>query len=223
MSRSEQVYTLGLKKGLFSEGVLDYTVIPLSVRKALGDEFYKIDPTKLDKEDHKQYLVDFKDIVTKSSAKAEWSQWMRLPHMQGEKQLRKAHSQATLFEVFRQTYKQEQHLLNEQSLSEMQQQESHTTLVREDHSALSEEGEVQPQTPDQDLNSQPALSNIVYSIPSATLGSLAPPAAPTSSVSAKKVEALLQQVDTTVRPRGLTTSEVLDLITRRVAELSKRK
>lgn len=224
MSRSEQVYEVGLQQGLYTEDVQTFSVLPLSVRKALGDEFYKVDPTKLSKEEVQSYLVELKKIVNGSEATAAWSSWLRLPHYKGEKVVRKTgHSPTTLFEVFNKLYKREQHILSERSFS---QQESQTAAVKEDQSALSEDGEVPGTTPDQDVQetqdiTPPTLPQIVInSTPPASI--MAPPLSTARSVANEKTKLMLQRAEQAL-PRPLTPNEVLDLITRRVRTSTQRK
>lgn len=225
MTRFEQISAAALQKGLYSSDVSDPTLVPLSVRRAIGDQFFDRDPSTVPKAEQKGYLMELREKVISEGVKTDWVQWLRLPHHdQDGKVVRKAHSENTMMQVFTKLYKQEHHILNERSFSE--QQESQTALVAKDDengddaSHLSEEGEVPP-SPDQDL---PVL--VVRTELSPVPEIVVPDSPPLSvrvdrSVQSHRVAAMLDRVDNTALHRSATKpapspEEIIDFMTRQI-------
>lgn len=226
-------YAIGLQKGLYSEDVSSPDRLPLAVRKAFGDAFTSTDPSKLEESEYRSYLTGLKSLAEQNGAKSEWGAWNRLPHKKGDRQVRKGHSSNTLMEVFKRIYDQEQQILNDVSISEQQQQESFTALVPSkeeeeeeeeevepapEHSQkLSEEGEVPITTPDQEL---PVIPEIVVNSPKDN--SKKAKNRKIDVVSAKRVEAILERVETNSLHHNHTPSFTPDQILAAFAQQIQR-
>lgn len=239
MSRSKQIEDQALDSELYSLEVSTPFLLPLVMRRALGDVFYDTDPSQVPKSSQREYLLNIKQAVVAGGAEKEWTAWNRLPHppKPGEETKTRRHSQPTLMAVFSKLYKQEQalHGSREESLGEQAQQESHTTAVRDEDELsqaaslmLSEEGEVPPVTPVQDTTAEQMVSE-----PKPAPSFVSP-----ASVSVASVERMIQRVATagseqqarrvaspTSNPEQVPVNylEMLDLITRRTAQHLKRK
>lgn len=238
MSRSKQIEDQALGTGLYSLEVSTPFLLPLVMRRALGDAFYNTDPSQVPKSSQREYLLNIKQAVVAGGAEKEWTAWNRLPHPSktGEEGKTRRHSQPTLMSVFSKLYKQEQalHGSREESLGEQAQQESQTAGVREEDELsqaaslmLSEEGEVPPITPVQDTTIEPVPED-----------KPTPVFASAARVSVASVERMIQRVASagseqqarrvatpTTSPEQVPVSylEMLELITRQTAKHLKRK
>lgn len=234
MSRFEQISAAAIQKGLYSPDVSDPTLVPFSVRRAIGNQFFDRDPSTVPKAEQKGYLMELRERVVNEGVKADWVQWLRLPHHdQDGKVVRKAHSENTMMQVFIKLYKQEQHILNERSFSE--QQESQTALVVKDDvdgvdtSHLSEEGEVPP-TPDQDLSGVVVRTEL-SPVPEVVVVPDSPPLSMRvdRSVQRHRVDTMLERIDNNTLHRSAVKSapspeEIIDFMTRQIQKhLNKRQ
>lgn len=231
MSRTEQIAAVALHKGLYSSDISEPSLLPQSLRKAIGDRFFERDPATIAKADQKAYLLELKDAAISNGAKADWTQWLRLPHKDaGGNVVRKAHSENTMMQVFTKLYKHEQHILNERSFSE--QQESQTVASIRDNegpSVLSEEGEIPP-TPDHDVL-HAVLTPASEVTPMVLVDSPPQTMRVNRAVQSKRVAAMLERVEqnTLHRPApapmaALSAEEIVDFMARQVQSyLDKRQ
>lgn len=225
MSRTEQIAAVALHKGLYSSEISEPSLLPQTLRAAIGDRFFERDPATIAKADQKAYLLELKDAAINNGAKSEWTQWLRLPHKDsGGNVVRKAHSENTMMQVFTKLYKQEQHILSERSFSE--QQESQTAVsvrANEEENVFSEEGEVPP-TPEQDV-----LRTVLSPVPEIVVDSPPQTMRVNRAVQNKRMAAMLERVEknTLHRPAtaaGLSPEEIVDFMARQVqGHLGKRQ